>query len=128
MTNLESTPFIHNHDDYKDKHGLLAKKLVPLNSQEPIYQVHPLATHAEVSISVLNNNPNATIKVRIWASYSTSPQQVDMIETEIELKPNAKYWTRDTLVSTMEIIHVHSSGGSAIVRIEGHEYRKRKGT
>lgn len=109
-------------EDYKNKTGLLAKRVLPAGQIVEIFRTHRLSLTVYVNINITNANSNQS-KVRLWVSNKTNPTLEDLYESGIMLEPDAVYNRSYVLLSNNEALFAMSDIADNVVRLDGLDDR-----
>jgi hypothetical protein len=109
-------------EDYKNKTGLLAKAILPVNQIKEIYRTHTLSLSVYVTINITNASTNQS-KVKIWVSDKTQPTLEDLYESGIILDPDAVYNRSFILLSRNEALFAVCDKADNVIRLDGFDDR-----
>lgn len=111
-----------NSEDYKNKSGLLAKRVLPAGQLVEVYRTHKLSLTVYVNINITNAN-TATSKIRMWVSDKAAPTMEDLYESGIVMEPDAVYNRSYILLSNNEALFVLADVSDNVMRLDGLDDR-----
>lgn len=109
-------------EDYKNKAGLLAKRVLPALEVVEIFRTHRLSLAVYVNINITNAN-TAQSKIRLWVSDKTQPTLEDLYESGIQLDPDAIYNRTYVLLSNNEAVFALADMSDNVMRLDGLDDR-----
>lgn len=111
-----------NSDDYKNKYGLLAKRVLPAGQLVELYRANKLSVAVYVTVNITNANTNQS-KTRLWVTDKVQPVMEDLYESGIFLESDAVYNRTFILLSSNEAIFALCDIGDNVVRLDGVDDR-----
>ena len=109
-------------NDYKNKAGLLAKRVLPALEVVEIFRTHRLSLAVYVNVNITNANAVQS-KVRLWVSNKTAPTLEDLYESAIVLDPDAVYNRTYVLLSNNEAVFALVDVSDNVIRLDGLDDR-----
>jgi hypothetical protein len=115
-------PVIRNSADYKNRNGLLGKKILSQNVITEVYNVSEISNYVTCNINLVNNS-GGVAEVKLWISSEKVPSEIDLLESKIVLEPDAVYIRSVLILNKLETIFAESNSGNVIIRIDGYDDR-----
>lgn len=113
---------IINHNDKKDRQGLLAKANLQANELVKLCELSSFTYSLIIAINILNANDEST-SVSYWISDKDSPENIDLIERNIILNSDAVYIRNNIVMGLNEKLFIRSDKDNVIVRVDGYDNR-----
>ena len=117
-----STIQITNQEDNKDRYGLLAKGLLPLNEVTEVYRVSKFTEYTNAYINITNDGaPDAS--VTIYIASTNTPTREDLLESKIAIKAYLTYVRGPITLSKGERVFILANTENIVYRLYGYDER-----
>jgi hypothetical protein len=117
-----STIQITNQEDSKDRYGLLAKGLLPLNEVTEVYRVSKFTEYTNAYINITNDGaPDAS--VTIYIASTNTPTREDLLESKIAIKAYLTYVRGPITLSKGERVFILANTENIVYRLYGYDER-----
>lgn len=113
---------ITNQEDNKDRYGLLAKGLLPLNEVTEVYRVSKFTEYTNAYINITNDGaPDAS--VTIYIASTNTPTREDLLESKIAIKAYLTYVRGPITLSKGERVFILANTENIVYRLYGYDER-----
>jgi hypothetical protein len=106
--------------DNKDIDGLLGKEILANNVMKSIFKARKNSKYTNLNLNIVNID-STDVNVRLWITTNKLPSDIDIIESNIVLKPDAVYFRSNIILGPSEILYAISGNGHCVIRAEGYE-------
>lgn len=113
---------IFNHDDRKDRQGLLGKAVLIQNVITKICESSKFTNGLVTTINVVNTSTEIA-NITLWVSSSKEPELIDLIEYELSLDPKATFVRNTVILGKDEKLFALSNKNNVVIRADGYDNR-----
>lgn len=114
---------VTNHDDYKDRYGLLAKGVLVNNEITKVFSASKFSEYVNVFFNIANDSLNNS-NVTIWISDKENPTREDLLEPIIAIEGGLTYVRGPVTISKNENVFIKADNDDTIYRLYGYDERK----
>lgn len=114
---------VTNHNDYKDRYGLLAKGLLNISEITNVFTASKFSEYINIYFNISNDSED-DCNVTIWISDKETPTREDLLEPMISIEGNLTYVRGPVTISANEKVFLRSNTSNIVYRLYGYDERK----
>lgn len=112
----------HDQKDKKNQYGKLATGVLNKDVMRDCYIVSSFSKYVNIYLNITNDGV-APARVKVWVSDKHIPDQEDLLESSILIKPGQTYLRGPITMSSKERVQMQSTEDDVVFRVMGYDER-----